>query len=367
MKIETVHNKIKSAISTAERISKRQSTMPILSCIYFETIGKNSVQIKSTNLDLGFETIIPAKVEEEGSCAVPAGVISAFMANIQDSNKAVVMETNDGIIKISAGSAVSSIKTMSSENFPIIPHSQSKNIFSIQGSDFIKGLKSVWYSSSISSVKPELSSVYVNCDGEFVVFAATDSFRLAEKHLHIKKTKDFGSILIPFSSIAEIIRILENTGQIEVNLDKNQISFSFENTYLISRIIDGIFPDYKQIIPKSYSTEIVCLKQDIVNALKLSHVFSDKFNQINMSIDPSMKSFELSTKNSDIGTNITTVDAAITGEKLAINFNHKYMSDCFQSIDSDSVSLHFGGSNKPLLITAGSDQSFRYIVMPMNR
>ena len=367
MKIETVHNKIKSAISTAERISKRQSTMPILSCLFFETVKNNSIIIKSTDLNLGFEILVPAKVDEEGSCAVPAGVISAFLANIQDSNKAIILETAGGTIKIVAGTAIGSIKTISGEDFPIIPHSQSKNTFSIQGSDFIKGLKSVWYSSSVSSVKLELSSVYINCDGEFVVFAATDSFRLAEKKLHIKKTKDFGSILIPFSSVPEIIRVLENTGPVEVNLDKNQISFSFENTYLVSRIIDGVFPDYKQIIPKSYSTEIVCLKQDIMNALKLSHVFSDKFNQIGFSIDPSAKSFELSTKNSDIGENKISIDAAITGEKLAINFNQKYISDCLQSIDSDSISLHFGGLNKPLLITPGSDQSFKYLVMPMNR
>lgn len=367
MKIETVHNKIKSAISGAERITKRQSTTPILSCLLFETIDKNSVRIKATDLNLGFEVVIPAKIEEEGSCAVPAGVISAFLSNMNDSNKAVKIETNGGTVKITAGSAISSIKTIPEDDFPIIPHSQVQNTFSIQGSDLVKGLKSVWYSSSVSSVKPELASVYINCDGEHVIFAATDSFRLAEKKIQMRKTKDFGNILIPFASVGEIVRILENTGSVEVNLDKNQISFSFDNTYLVSRIIDGVFPDYKQIIPKSYSTEIVCLKEDIANAMKISHIFSDKFNQIGFSIDPVGKKFELTTKNSDIGENTTAVDAAITGEKLAINFNQKYISDCLQSVDSDSVSLHFGGMNKPLLITANSDQSFKYLVMPMNR
>ena len=367
MKIETVHNKIRSAISTAERISKRQPNIPILSCVYIETVGNNSVIIKSTNLDLGFETTIPAKVDEGGVCAVPAGIISSFLNNIPDSNKAVIIETDKNTVKISAGSAVGSIKTVPHEDFPIIPHSQSKNTFSMHGSDFVKGLKAVWYSSSVSSIKPELSSVYINCDGEFVVFVATDSFRLAEKRIHMKKTKDFGSILLPFSSIPEIIKILENAGSTEVTIDKNQITFSIENTYLVSRIIDGVFPDYKQIIPKSYSTEIVCLKQDVVNALKVSHVFSDKFNQIGFSINPEAKKFDLSTKNSDIGENTIAVDAAITGEKLNINFNHKYINDCFQSIDTDSISLQFGGMNKPLLITPGSDKSFRYLVMPMNR
>jgi DNA polymerase III subunit beta len=367
MKIETVHNKIRSAVAMAERITKRQSTLPILACLYFETINNNSVLIKSTNLDLGFEIIVSVKVEEEGSCAVPASVISAFLSNVPESNKIIKISTDGGTVKISAGSASAGIKTIPTEDFPVIPHSTSKNTFSIQGSDFVKGLKSVWYSSSVSSVKPELSSVYVHCDGEFVVFAATDSFRLAEKKMHIKKTADFNSILIPFVSVPEIVRVLEGTGSVDVILDQNQISFSFENTYLVSRIIDGVFPDYKQIIPKSFLTEAVALKQDLVNALKLSNIFSDKFNQIGFSIDPSKKLFELSTKNSVVGENNVSVDAAITGEKLSINFNQKYVNDCFQSIDTDSVSLHFGGMNKPLLITPGSDQSFRYLVMPMNR
>jgi len=367
MKIETVYNKIKLSISIAERIAKKNSSTPILGYIFLETLNNNSLLIKSTDLNLGFETIIPAKILEEGSCVVPAGVISSFLLNTQDSNKTILIEASVGVVKINTGSVASSIKTISQDDFPIIPKSKTKNTFSIQGSDFIKGLKSVWYSSSVSSVKPELSSVYISCDGESIVFAATDSFRLAEKKIPIKKTKDFGSILIPLSSIPEIIKVLENTNQTEVNLDKNQISFSFENIYIVSRIIDGVFPDYKQIIPKSFSTEIVCLKQDMINALKLSHVFSDKFNQINITTDPTEKKFELSTKNSDIGENKVLVDAAITGEKISINFNQKYIHDCFQSIEGDSVSLHFGGINKPLLITPNSDRSFKYLVMPMNR
>ena len=129
MKIETVHNKIKSAISTAERISKKQSVTPILSCIYFETVNSNSVMIKSTNLDLGFEILVPAKIKEEGSCAIPAAVISAFLSNIQDSNRAVNIETNDSIVKINAGQAEGSIRAVSSEDFPLIPHSKSNNPF----------------------------------------------------------------------------------------------------------------------------------------------------------------------------------------------------------------------------------------------
>jgi DNA polymerase-3 subunit beta len=238
----------------------------------------------------------------------------------------------------------------------------------LNAQDFVKGLKSVWYSSSISSIKPELSSVYVYCENDFVVFVATDSFRLAEKKVKVKKTKDFDQILIPYKNIPEIMRVLETIpGEVSVELDKNQISFSYNGLYLVSRVIDGTFPDYKQIIPKQSITEVTILKQDLVNAIKLSTIFSDKFNQININIDPKDNKCEIRTKNNDIGENITSVETTISGEAININFNYKYIADSFQSIDSDSVVLIFNGMHRPVIIAPVSDQTFRYIVMPMNR
>jgi len=234
--------------------------------------------------------------------------------------------------------------------------------------DFVKGLKSVWYSSSVSSIKPELSSVYVYCDGEFVVFAATDSFRLAEKRVKLKKNKDFGQILIPYKNIPDIMRVLESLNdEVSVTLDKNQISFDHKGVYLVSRVIDGVFPDYKQIIPKSSTTEVVLLKQDFANALKISNIFSDKFNQINIKVNQNQKKCEVRTKNNDVGENVSVLDAAITGEGIDINFNYKYIVDCLQSVDSDSLTLSFAGLNKPMIIFPVSDTTFRYLVMPMNR
>jgi DNA polymerase-3 subunit beta len=197
---------------------------------------------------------------------------------------------------------------------------------------------------------------------------ATDSFRLAEKKIKIKKTKDFGQILIPFKNVPEIIRVLEVINEeIEVNLDKNQISFSHNGLYMVSRVVDGAFPDYKQIIPKNSSTEVVVLKQDLLSALKLSNIFSDKFNQINFKVNPNTKTCEIKTRNNDVGENNTILDSAITGEPIEINFNYKYISDCFQSIESDSLTLYFNGLNRPMIISPISDSSFRYLVMPMNR
>ncbi|MEK7213547.1 MAG: DNA polymerase III subunit beta [Patescibacteria group bacterium] len=368
MKIECVQEKLREGIKYAERITGKHMTLPVLSCLIIDASQKNNIILKATNLDLGIEVTIPAKIEETGIIAINGSIINSFIENIIGGEKGIKLEVNEGNLKIITQSGSGTIKTVPYEDFPSIPKVSTKISFLINGEHFVKGLKSVWYSSSISSIKPELSSVYIYCDGEFVVFVATDSFRLAEKKIKMKKNKDFGQILIPYKNIPEIIRTLESINdEIEVCLDKNQISFNYKGVYLISRVIDGVFPDYKQIIPKNNTTEVTVLKQDMINAMKLSNIFSDKFNQINFKINPSQRVCEIKTKNNDIGENITNLDSAITGEFVDINFNCKYIIDCFQSIDSDSICLYFNGLNKPMIIKPVSDTSFRYIVMPMNR
>lgn len=368
MKIECVQDKLKKSIGYAEKIAGKHMTLPVLSCLLLDASQKNILTIKSTNIDLGIEISIPSKVEEVGNVAVPAQIINSFLGGLVEGEKNIRLVTDQNNLKIITTRSSGVIKTISPDDFPSIPRTSSENNIYLNGTDFAKGLKSVWYSASISSIKPELSSVCVYCDGEFVVFVATDSFRLAEKRIKIKKSKDFGQILIPFKNISEIIRVLEEINDdVEIGLDKNQISFNYNGIYLVSRVIDGVFPDYKQIIPKNNTTEITLLKQDLVNTLKLSNIFSDKFNQVNFKINPATKSCEIRTKNNDIGENFTHLECVISGEPVEINFNYKYIIDCFQSIDSDSVTLYFSGLNKPMVVIPVSDTSFRYLVMPMNR
>ena len=154
---------------------------------------------------------------------------------------------------------------------------------------------------------------------------------------------------------------------IEVRFSKNQIAFVFEGTYLTSRVIDGIFPDYRQIIPKEFKTEAILLKEDLVQSLKISTIFSDSFNQVSMAVSPEEKRFELTTKNSTLGENTTKIDAALSGDPAEANFNYRYVSDCLQSIDADSISVSLSGPSRPVVIRGVSDKSFTYLVMPMNR
>lgn len=367
MKIECIKDKLSEIISKTEKVTSKNSTLPILSCLLLD-VNNGNLHIKATNTDLGIESTIPVKTSEDGVIAVPGSILNNLILNIQD-DKNITLETIDGNLQVKTKYSQTIIKSQPYDDFPTIPKISDGISFNLNSKKLIKGLKSVWFSSSFSSVKPELSSVCVYINDGSLVFVATDSFRLSEKVIKIEKDNNINfNILIPLKNIPEIIRIFEDfNGDVEICLSKNQISFSDDYNYVVSRLIDGVFPDYKQIIPKETKTEVIVLKQDLLSTLKISNIFSDKFNQVNVKVFPSKNIFEITTKNSNIGENTNTIQSTLSGEDVVVNFNYKYIVDCMQSIDSDSISLSFCGVSKPLTIRGVSDKTFTYIVMPMNK
>ncbi len=365
MKIECEIEKIKNGISQAERITGKNLTLPVLNSILFIASGK-SLKLRSTNLSLGIEIEIPVKIEKEGVLAISGSVLSGVFSNIVQ-NENISLEGVDGNLLIKTKKSKIKIKGQSHNDFPTIPIVEGESFF-IESKKLIDGIKSVYYSSSPLDIKPEISSVFIYSNEENLVFVSTDSFRLAEKKIKIKGLKEIPGILIPFKNVAEILRVFGDIqSEVKVCFNKNQISFSTDNIYLTSRIIDGVFPDYRQIIPKEFKTEAVVLKQDLLNALKLSNIFSDKFNQLNLLINSKEKVFELSSLNNDIGENKTYLDGALTGEEVELGFNYKYFLDCFQSINVDSISIRLNQSSKPIVVSGSGDNSFIYLIMPMNR
>ena len=367
MKVECTKENLTESISIAEKISGRNLTLPVLNNLLL-IAENNKFLIRSTNLDLGVEIEVPAKIVSEGTVAISGVVLHGLVSTIYSNDK-IILETISQNLTVSTKSNKALIKSVPHDDFPTLPKVKDGKSINIKSQEFINGLKSVWYSASVSAIKQELSSVYIYNDSGKLVFVSTDSFRLAEKTIAVdEKVKDFKPILIPLSNISEIIRVLEYVGgEVEVNIGGSQISFVSDNLYLTSRLINGVFPDYKQIIPKKQTTEVVVLKQDIVNTLKNTNVFSDKFNQVSISIDPSAKLFTISARDEHVGEVTSSVDSAIKGEALDINFNHKYISDSFQSIYSDSVGLEFAGLSKPMIVRGVGDASFFYLVMPMNK
>ncbi len=367
MKIESVKEKLASAISKAEKVTGRNSSLPILKCVMIET-GDNNITVKATNLDLGIEIQIPVKVTEKGKVSIPGNILNGFLSNVGN-EKSITLETIENNLHVSTSKNSTIIKSLSSDEFPSIPRIESPSGFNITSEDFIEGLRSVSYSSATSTIKPELSSVKIYTEDDFIIFVATDGFRLAEKKIKTKTKLDFPAILLPIKNVAEIIRIIEGINtEISVLIDKNQMAIVVDDgLYLVSRTTEGNFPNYKAIFPKEIVSEVTILKQDLINSLKISTIFTDTFNHVKLTIHSKEKKMEIVSKNNEVGENSSLIPATVKGEDLSLNFNFRYISDALNSLKTDSLVFMFSGASTPLLIKSLNDSSFSYVVMPMNR
>ncbi len=366
MKLECNKSKIESVIQKTTRLANKHLTLPVLACVYLDVLNDNRLIVKSTNLDIGVEMEVKVKTIEKGIIAVPANILLGVLSSIKEND--LIFESKENNLKISSNKNSVVIKCLPHEDFPSIPKLKDEKIIKINCHDLISGFKSVWYSASNSNIKPELASVYIYKGDNNLVFVSTDSFRLAEKKINTKTSIDFPQTLIPYRNVSEIIKLFEDyNGDIDIIFEKNQAAFIIEGMYLVSRLIDGSFPDYKQIIPKTFSTTATILKDDLMNSIKTSNIFSDALNQVKLKVDVKNKSLDIESKNNDIGESKESISASASGENIELNFNSKYIMDCTQSIPSDSLTLNFGGAGKPLAINGASDKSFLYIVMPMNR
>lgn len=367
MQLECSREKLISALQNTEKISRKNLSLPILTKVLLETEG-NQLQLKATNLGVGVEVALPAKISEQGRVAIDGGLLLQILQQVKRVEK-ISLEVTSGEMNISAEGLRAKIQIYPADDFPTLPHVEGGEKTELPVEVLVGGVKSVAYSAATNDIKPEIASVYIYKDKEDIVFVATDSFRLAEKRFpDVIHGVDFEPLLLSASSIQEVVRIFEDQdSNLQVVVGDNLVELVGDNARVTQRLVDGSFPDYRLIIPLEFQSEGVVLKQELVDQLKLVTLFSDKFQQLDVEISPEQKIFSISAANSDTGSGSVSVIAALKGEPLTARLNHRYLLDGFQSIHDDSVEVLFAGERKPVVIRGISDKTFTYLVMPMNR
>jgi DNA polymerase-3 subunit beta len=353
-------------VSLADRITGKNMSLPILGTILLIADAKKLI-IRATNLEVGVEFQIPAVIKTEGRIAFPGSLLASILSSIADEQE-LHLQVSGSVGKIITKTKNLSIKGFLPDDFPTIPMVDNGETFTIPSAKFIQGVKSVAGSAAISDIKPEISSVYIHHSNGELIFTATDSFRLSEKRVKYPTQIFSHGIIVPVKNILEIARILEqNNEDISYCATKNQISCSGKSVYITSRIIQGVYPDYEQIIPKSHTTEVIMLKQDLLDTLKLSTLFSDKFNKITFTADPQQKKCLIATKNTEIGEIESNLTATLSGEPIELSLNGKHLFDSLGPIERDSVIIQFNGLGKPAVIRGLGDPSFTGLTMPLTQ
>ncbi|MCB9811516.1 DNA polymerase III subunit beta [Candidatus Nomurabacteria bacterium] len=355
---------LQSKLELVGRVSTKHVTLPVLQCVLI-SVQKGVVTLKATNLEVGIEASLPAKVEEEGVIAVPASVLIQTIN--YNTNREVTLQTEDTTLVVEGGGSRTQIKSIPHDEFPTILRLDGSGQ-SVQRELFSLGVKSAVFAASLSSIKPELGSVYIFQKKEHsLTFVATDSFRLMEKTVPQKNITLDSSLLIPAKNATEITRILDLMNDDPLmRFTENQCSFEFsDGLYVTTRLTTGSFPDYAQIIPKEYVTHSTVLRSDLMQILKKTNIFLNKFSQVSLHVTD--RSITISANNGELGTTTESLAAETDGDDLTLSFNQRYVSEVLGHLVDDSIVLHFAGIGRPMVIEGVNDKSVRYLVMPMNK
>lgn len=370
MKFITLVENLKRAVSLAEKATTKNLTLPILSNLLIQS-DKGQLKISATDLEIGLNVYVMGKIEEDNDkITVSAKTLNSFLTNLNEEK--ISLETKNNNLRLKSGSFEAIIQGISAEEFPIIPQIKTEKHLELNIGDFINAFNQVINSAAIAG-RPELNGVLIKFEGENLKLVATDSYRLSEKTILASsfKTniKDPVSVICPLRTSQEVLRIAQELkGDIEtvkIYLEPNQIFFDFNFLNLISRVLDGNFPDYEAIIPRDFKTKLVFNRKSLIESVKITGLFSSRINDLKLKINPKDNELKLEAEESGLGHGHSELKGKIDGEALEISFNYRYLLDGLNNLNSSEVFLGFNDDNSPALIKAPDDKSYLYILMPI--
>ena len=366
MNILIEKNKFSEAVHIVSRFAQKKSaTLPALSSILI-IAGDEGIKMRATNLETGIDLKLEGECTTKGVVAIPAIILQQIASLFTQEGK-IIIEHIGEVISITSGTSKSSIKTIPYDDFPSIPFPENpKNRIVIPGILLRSLFTSIASCASTSTVRPELSSIYISIEGGILTAVATDSFRLAEKKVPLINKGLQGKFLIPAKNALDIAQALPDN-DIIMSFDEHQCAFVADGGMFVSRLTNATYPDYRQIIPKESIVEAIVLRKDFESALKRTTIFSDSFQKVKVSFNPKKNNFSFFAKNQDVGESSETIPANVSGSSLDLSFNHRYLSAALSLTSAESISLTAAGIGRPLIIKGVGDTSMLYLVSPMNQ
>jgi len=376
MKIIILNENLKKGLNIVERTTGKNLTLPSLNNVLLKA-EKSFLEFSTTDLEIGLRWQELAKIEEGGKVSVPAKIFSHFINLLPD--KKTILETKDNFLYVKCGNYQSKIKGFDPEEFPIIPIIQDKEFVEIDGKKLLEGLTQIIDVASLSQTRPEISGVYFLFQKDLIKIVATDSFRLAEKKLYLGEiehkshiSKEY-SFILPQKSVYELINILsENKEKVKISISPNQVLFenikkeiSSPKFFISSRLIEGEYPKYEEIIPKKYKTQIIVDRNEFINQVRIASLFSGRINEVKFKIEPQNRKMTISSFNPEFGENESFIPCQIKGEKIEISFNYKFLLDGLSKIKTPDLIFELNKVDGPGVLKPLDDISYIYIVMPI--
>ncbi len=363
MNITVSQKNLKQALFLVERVAARNSSLPILQNILLKT-EQGRLRVSATNLEIGITMRIGAKIEEVGEIAIPGRILSEFISTIQQD--AITLTTKNNSLFVDAEHCKTQILGFDAKEYPLIPKIKEPPICRIPGAVLKDIAASILDSVAISEARPELAGMCMRFAGDTLVCAATDSFRLIERMVSLKSVAN-QTIIIPRATVTELIRIGgEVSDDLDMRIGDNQLSLVSDDFELVSRLVDGKYPEYAKFIPEKALSKALVSKDDLGQKIRLAGLFSSSISDVKL--ECSDNSITIAAKNSSRGEVKASLPALLKNEPFEIILNFQYLLDGLKAISTPKVLLEFTGQGGPLVMRPDDDKrSLVYLVMPLRQ
>lgn len=361
MRLQVTQENLNRALGSVARVANSRNPLPILSNVLIKT-SNNRLSLSATNLDIAITHYIGAKVSEEGSITVPARLMQDFVGSLPSG--VIDLELNEFKLKVTTEQYKSVVNGIAADDFPVMPAISGGSSWKVDAAALKKGLQQVIFAASSDESRPVLTGVLIHTIGGKLYLAATDSYRLAEKDLGANKAEV--NLLVPATALHDLLRILgDGDGEVQVTHDDQQVLFQVGDVELTARLVEGKYPDYRKLIPASFTTEITLKRADFVNVTKVSSLFArESAGSVTIEVDEASNSLSIRAIASQLGENTATATGKAVGSG-SITLNSRYLLDALNALSGDNVAFGFNGKLEPTLIHDPDTKDYSHIIMPL--
>jgi DNA polymerase-3 subunit beta len=376
VKLSCTRENLHQGLAIVSHISGKSANLPILNNVLLRA-DVTGLKLTATNLDMTVTCAVRSKVDQPGEYTVPSKLVADYVALLPDER--VDMDLLDNALSIVCGSSKTKINGLPPSEFPLVPQVTGGVKFNVPVAPFDTALSQTLFAVSTSEARQALTGCYLEFNGEkkLLTVAATDSYRLGERHIQLAgEIMGERKVIVPSRTLAELRRIfgvlrdsVELPESVEVEITDNQVAFRYGNVELSSRTIDGVYPDYRQIIPKNSTTEIIVGKNVLAQAVKRASLFSKAgLFDVKIEAKPETNELVLSATDAGRGEHTVSVEGEIKGAANTVTLNFRYLLDGLSALSSEKITVKMIDAMNPFLLVPGEGgDQYLYIIMPIRQ
>lgn len=386
MKFTCVRENLERVFSIAERFTGKNLTLPILGNMLLE-VRENTLTVTATNLEYAIQLTVSGSGGKEGKVSVPAKIASALVQSMSGASRQddkIQLEEKGNSVVIKSGTRDARLNSMPADDFPLIPTVKKDASFQVNASELQNGFASVLPAVSLSEFKPELAGINCKIGLRTLHLAATDTFRLAEKTIALAANhaddrqadrqgvkiegKSLFSFILPQRMASELSRILDASGrdgddQVSISMGENQILIEREGMRIVSRLVEGNFPEYGAIIPTQFSTTCFLKRSELLQIVRSSSIVASKLQDVTLLFTGT--ECEVSSSNQEIGEYHTRLPLTLSGKDARVSFNYRYLMDGLSMLHGDEIFFGMNNETAPALMHDRTDNTLLYVIMPI--